>query len=430
LPTGRGWFVAILGLGIGIAGRMFGAQTLVQLGYAFIVLMMIAILVVRLGRHELSVTRELSPQRVKPGASVRADIVLHNRGRGSAPLLLLEDRVPKGMTGKARFAVHGIEKGGRRDTGYELRAHRRGLFEVGPLTISMVDPFGLARLRKRSHGTTSFIVHPRMERLTLPANPGDRRSVSASTSRNPTGIRGEDFYTLREYVEGDDLRKIHWSSTAKRNRYMIKQEETPWHTRATILLDDRMAAHEGDGGSSSFERAVETAASLVDLYHRSGYGYRLLSAVTAGTPIGRGAEHRNRCLDFLALVQPAATETEDDPLAGRLAALDARSASEAALLLVTGTLTPADATAAGLAARRFRHATVLCYPGHRFSARPTKERWAAERSLVEATKVLARSGVAVAALGPGESIAQGWNSLWSKAPVVKESPWDQRPELV
>jgi uncharacterized repeat protein (TIGR01451 family) len=430
LPTGRGWLVTTLGVGIGIAGRMFGAQTLVQLGYALIVIVLIAVLVVRMGRHELEVTRDLSPQRVRPGESVRATITIKNTGKGSAPLLLLEDQVPKGMTGRARFAVHGIERGGHRETGYELRAHRRGLFEVGPLFISMVDPFGLARLTSRSHATTSFIVHPRIEVLSLPRNPGDRRSVSASTSRNPTGMRGEDFYTLREYVEGDDLRKIHWGSTAKRNRYMIKQEETPWHTRATIVLDDRLGAHEGAGASSSFDRAVEAAASLVDLYHRAGYGYRLLGAVNAGTPIGRGSEHRNRCLDFLALVQPTRPKTAEDPLPMRLAGLDSRSASEAALLIVTGTFSPTDAAAAGLAARRFRHATVLCYPGHRFSARPTKERWDAERSLVEAMKILGRAGVAVAALGPDESIAQGWNSLWSKSAGTKETPWDQRPELV
>jgi uncharacterized protein (DUF58 family) len=334
------------------------------------------------------------------------------------------------MTGRARFAVHGIERGGRRDTGYEMRAHRRGLFEVGPLSISMVDPFGLARLISTAEGTTSFIVHPKIERLSLPRNPGDRRSVSASTSRNPTGMRGEDFYTLREYVEGDDLRKIHWSSTAKRNTYMIKQEETPWHTRATILLDDRLEAHEGAGTSSSFDRAVEAAASLVDLYHRAGYGYRLLGAANPGTPIGRGSEHRNRCLDFLALVQPTSPATEEDALTMRLTGLDSRSASEAALLIVTGTFSPTDAAAAGLASRRFRHATVLCFPGHRFSARPTKERWAAEQSLVEAMQILGRAGVAVAALGPDEGIPQGWRSLWSKSAAAKETPWDQRPELV
>jgi uncharacterized repeat protein (TIGR01451 family) len=430
LPTGRGWIVAIIGFGIGITGRMFGAQTLVQLGYALIVLVLIAVLVVRLGRHEISVVRELSPQRVRPGESVRATITLRNTGKGAAPLLLLEDQVPKGMTGKARFAVHGIERQGHRDTSYELRAHRRGRFEVGPLSISMIDPFGLARVRSRSRDTTAFIVHPRTEVLSLPSNPGDRRSVSASTSRNPTGMRGEDFYTLREYVEGDDLRKIHWSSTAKRNRYMIKQEETPWHTRATIVLDDRLPAHEGQGSSASFDRAVEAAASLVELYHRSGYGYRLLGAVNEGTPVGRGVDHRNRCLDLLALVQPASVQTTEDPLAMRLAGLDTRSAAEAALLIVTGSFSPADARATGLAARRFRHATVLCYPSHRFSASSTKERWEAERPLVEAMKVLGRSGIAVAALGPDETISQGWSSLWSKSPAAKETPWDQRPELV
>jgi hypothetical protein len=75
---------------------------------------------------------------------------------------------------------------------------------------------------------------------------------------------------------------------------------------------DWLEAHEGAGTSSSFDRAVEAAASLVDLYHRVGYGYRLLGAASAGTPVGRGSEHRNRCRDFLALVQPTAPATGED----------------------------------------------------------------------------------------------------------------------
>ncbi|MDQ4143620.1 MAG: DUF58 domain-containing protein, partial [Actinomycetota bacterium] len=230
MPTARGWIVAVLGGAIAILGRAFGSQAIVQLGYALIILLVAALIVVRLGRHDLVVSRKISPERARPGEPVTASILIHNRGRGSAPLLLIEDKLPSGLSGKARFAVHGVERGGSRETNFRLVPARRGSYEVGPVEISIVDPFGMARLTSGSPVTSTVLVHPVIEQLALPRDPGDRRSMVASSSRNPTGSRGEEFYTLREYVEGDDLRKIHWPATAKRDRFMIRQEETPWHT--------------------------------------------------------------------------------------------------------------------------------------------------------------------------------------------------------
>lgn len=428
MPTLRGWIVAALGAGLAIAGRAFASQTLVQLGYALIILMLVSIVVVRLGRHELNVGRKLSPERARPGEPIESTIRLENRGRGSAPLLLVEDRLPPGVGGKARFAVHGIERGGNRETSFTVTASRRGRYEVGPLDISVVDPFGLARLRSGSPITSTFLVHPTVERLAIPREPGERRSLTASASRNPTGTRGEDFYTLREYVEGDDLKKIHWPSTAKRDRYMIRQEETPWHTRATILIDDAVGAHEGSGQSSSFERAVSAAASMVEMYHRVGYTYRLTGAVAEGLPAGRGRDHHSRCMDLLALLRPE--EDGDDPFRKRLMEIDATAAPEAALLVVTGSMSREGALALAHASRRFRQATVLMFPAHRFGTQSTKTRWEAEKQLKEVTDLLARATVRCAAIGPDESLAGAWSSLWQSKSARKDGAWGPKPELV
>src|SRR5438046_425881 len=60
------------------------------------------------------------------------------------------------------------------------------------------------------------------------------------------GVAGEDFYALRAYEMGDDLRRVHWPSTARVDELMIRQNEMPWQGRATVLLDTRAQAHEGD----------------------------------------------------------------------------------------------------------------------------------------------------------------------------------------
>ena len=428
MPTPRGWLVALLGAGVAITGRIFGSQPVVQLGYALIILVITALVVVRLGRHELHAERTVSPERARPGESVTATISITNKGRGSAPLLLAEDVLPSGVGGNSRLAVHGIERGGTRETSFELTPSRRGRYEIGPLRISVVDPFGLARLRSGSPVTSTLLVHPPAEHLNLPRDTGERRSVAATSSRNPTGTRGEDFYTLREYVEGDDLRKIHWPATAKRDRYMIRQEETPWHTRATILLDDSQAAHGSGERSSSFERALVGAASLIDLYHRVGFSYRFAGTVNAGLPPGRGQEHRTRCFDQLALLQPA--DGGENALADKLMELDASNAAEAALLVVAGTVTPEGAAALAHSSRRFRQATVLSFPAHRFGSDSTKDRWEAENRVVEVRRLLARAGVRFTAVGPDETLVSAWTSLWNKKGSGTEGPWGRKPELV
>jgi uncharacterized protein (DUF58 family) len=427
MPTRRGWLVAAIGGGLVVAGALFGTRSLWQVGLALIGLVAAALGVVRLGRHQLDIERALQPERARPGQPVTVAIRVTNKGAGSAPLLLLEEQVPEALSGANRFAVRGIEPGGSREASLTLRAARRGRYEVGPLEVSVVDPFSLAQVRAFAIGRDSLLVHPRIEPLSLPRDPTDRRRVALASLRQPSGARGEDFYTLREYAEGDDLRKIHWPSTAKRDRYMIRQEETPWQTRATIVLDDRAWAHEGHGSQSSFERAVEAAASLVDLYHTSGYSYRLLGAHEPGLGSGKRAEHRSRCLDLLATIRPAGAAGEG-ALVARLAELEGAATAEAALLVVTGTLGGRDALALTRCKRRFGEVTVMAFPGHRFSGQTTKSRWEGEGRVVEAMRILQRARVRTLALGPDESLAAGWASLFPAR--RQEGSWGRRTELV
>jgi len=290
----------------------------------------------------------------------------------------------------------------------------------------MVDPFALARVRKLAGGATPLLVYPRIEQLILPRDLGARRSLSVSPLRQPTAATGEDFYTLREYVEGDDLRKIHWPSTAKRQRYMIRQEETPWHNRATIVLDDRASAYEGE----AFERAVEGAASLVDLYHRSGYTFRLTGAHHAGSGSSRGANHRSTCLDHLATIQRKSLGSGPDPmLIARFAELEARSTAEGTLVVIGGDFEPEAAVAMTRCRRRFKQVIAITYPSHRFGPGSTKSRWEGEKNTLEVMRLLGRSGVRTIVIGPGDSLRTGWGSL-SRVTSGGETSWDRKPEPV
>jgi uncharacterized protein (DUF58 family) len=426
VPTLRGWLTASIGLALWGAGRIFGTIALDQIGFALLVLLVIAVVIVNSSRHDLSVSRKIVPERARGGQLVEVTLTFNNEGRGSAPLMLIDDRVPLELAGHARFALNGIESGGGREASYEIRPPHRGRYDLGPLEIGFVDPFGLAQTRTQAAPPTSFLVYPRVEHLSLPRDLGQRRSMSVSALRQLSGARGEDFYTMREYAEGDDLRKIHWPSTAKLNKPMIRQEETPWHTRATVVLDDHRSPHDGAGDASSFERCIEGAASLVDLYHRSGYTYRLVGALNPGLPSARGTDHYHRCLDLLAVLEGSSRDHE--ALLVRLTELESTSGTEGTLVVVTGNLTAAAAAAVTRCRRRFRTVVAVVFPAHRFGSDATRARWEGEQATHEAVTMLVRSGVHAVVLGQGESLASGWTSLTSGGGAGGERRWGLRPE--
>ena len=136
---------------------------------------------------------------------------------------------------------------------------------------------------------------------------------------------GEDFYTLREYQRGDDLRRVHWPSSARTDRLMIRQLETPWQSRALVMLDVRSEVYESD---SAFETAVSGAASVVTHLVKSGFDADLW----AGDPKAIDATQYGAAMERLALVEPQ-TAIDLESAATRIR----HRGGGGALVMVTGT---------------------------------------------------------------------------------------------
>ena len=123
---------------------------------------------------------------------------------------------------------------------------------------------------------------------------------------------GEDFYTLREYQQWDDLRRVHWPSSARTDQLMIRQLETPWQSRALVLLDVRAPSYESQ---EAFERAVSGAATVVT--HLVGSGFD--ADLWAGEAESIDAARYSSAMERLALVQPDAA-IDIEAVAGRISA--------------------------------------------------------------------------------------------------------------
>ncbi|MEJ7756394.1 MAG: DUF58 domain-containing protein [Nocardioidaceae bacterium] len=160
-----------------------------------------------------------------------------------------------------RFTVDRMGAAWRRSVSYEVQASQRGHYELGPLGVRISDPFGFIALSRSFSTTSAIAVVPRVEGLTpLPLSGGASHAGDRQLRSSPSGS-AEDV-TVREYRQGDDLRRVHWRSTARVGSLMVRREERQWQNRATLLLDTRHRAHAGTGADSSVEWAISAAASV------------------------------------------------------------------------------------------------------------------------------------------------------------------------
>jgi len=295
--TNRGWSLVGAAVALLVGARVLGVVELAMLAAAAFVA--VAMAFVRLRRHRIVVvaTRTLQPARAEAGTPGRADLALRNDGGRTTGVLSATDSFDGGRR-VARFLVPPLTRGESAEAAYRLPTGRRGIYVVGPLTVSVTDAFGMAEASAVATGTDRFVVYPKVENvLPLPgASSQEARVGSFQASRVPIGL---DFFGLREYEVGDDLRRVHWRSTARTGELMLRQDEMPWESRTTVLFDTRPSTHT----SESFERAVEVAASLVTAHCKGRRHLRFLT--TGGVEMrSAGKERYAQIMEYLAEVTP------------------------------------------------------------------------------------------------------------------------------
>lgn len=257
--TRRGRIVALLGLLIAVAGAVLGQRDLFWLGGFGLAIAVGALLMVSWPIRGLRHDRRLASSTVPVGTEINVNLRLQASGRGPARLLHFEDVVPPSMGIRPRFALSdGLSRVGE-DVGYRLVGQQRGRFRLGPLLVRSLDPFGLARNDMAFATTTEIAVTPRVHEL------GRLRAGAAGASAEShsarAGLVGQDDVLVREYRRGDDVRRVHWRSTARVGDLMVRREEQSWQPTTRMLIDNRRSAHAGQGPTSSFEWAVSAAAS-------------------------------------------------------------------------------------------------------------------------------------------------------------------------
>jgi uncharacterized protein (DUF58 family) len=274
--TTRGRSFLAAAAAAGISALVLGERDLLRVAILLGALPLLAAAYVGQTRYRLSCTRTVDPSRVPVGAPARVMLRLANLSRLPTGTLLLEDRLPYALGSRPRLVLERL--GGQRAStvAYTVRAEVRGKYEVGPLMVRLTDPFGLCELSRAFTTTAHMTVVPQLVGLPNVRLAGEYAGSGDSRARS-VAVHGEDDIATREYRNGDDLRRVHWRSTARTGELMVRREEQPWESRATVVLDTRRPGHRGEGPTSSFEWAVSAAASVAVHLRHNGYKIRLVT---------------------------------------------------------------------------------------------------------------------------------------------------------
>jgi uncharacterized protein (DUF58 family) len=266
-PTTRGASAAVLGGVLVAAGAGWQYPGVFMLG-ATLAMLAAAAAVSVLRQAPVQVRRRVWPLEVTRFEPCEATLRIERPG-GVLPLALDTIEYIGGaavpvMTPPLR-ARHGAE------VRYPIPTQRRGVVSVGPLEVHRRALGGLAESRAALGTTLEVRVLPRV----LPVNglpTGVRRVHIGSDERVPYG--GTDLIGLREYLPGDDLRRLHWATSARAGRPMVREDADPSSAQLTLLLDDRFDSY---ADPADMEEAVEVVASLAAAAASAEHSVHLLT---------------------------------------------------------------------------------------------------------------------------------------------------------
>jgi uncharacterized protein (DUF58 family) len=296
--TRQGWSVVLLALGLIAAGRILSVFELSALGVAAGILVLGSAVWVASRRMNVRVNRQLQPSKVQVGATSSVTASVTNTGHRKSPVMYLLDQVGTEQSA-VRCEIMPIPTGDNVRIVYRIPTSQRGIIAIGPMTLSVRDPFGIAAVKSPIFGVSELTVLPRIDRIQPPPSTLGHDPHGGLENPDALGRVGDEFYAMRPYEVGDDLRRVHWPSSAKRDIMMVRQDEQPWQGRSTVLLDVR----HGKQVDEAFESCVSAAASVISAAFERGDLVRLTTTDGGDSGFGTGHAHMDAILEYLATAQ-------------------------------------------------------------------------------------------------------------------------------
>jgi uncharacterized protein (DUF58 family) len=393
--TDRGRWILALGGGIYLVAWAFGSTPLYPIALGLVLAVAAAALWVRILKRPMRLLRSLGRGDRVDGDDIDVRLELDVDGLVPAGSLVVRERIAR--LGERETVLR--RRHGRLRGRYTLRQVPRGRYPIEETHVVLEDPFALERVDVELPAGASILVYPRLAEID--------RLFSESGARTPEGRRlllrrpsGFDLHSVREYEQGESLRRVHWPSTAKRSRLMVKELEDAPRDETAVLLDGDAGAVVGSPPDSTFELAVRAAGSILRAHASRGRRAALL--VNSARPVYQRVHSFDgdwhRALELLAAVEPDGHM----PVVNLLADEGGIASRALELTIVTSALTPRLAERLAHRAAARHPVSVVYVEGASFVAQP-----GARPSTEAAAQLLRlqRAGVAVAVLRKGDDLA-------------------------
>lgn len=312
---------------VALAARVLGLLELYILAAIGILALILAIGYTVGTRLDIGVSRIATPARLRAGTTARIDLVLRNRSRRKTPVMSAHDQLQDGRGATVHIAP--LPRGGEARLAYRLPAYKRGKFSVGPLDLTLGDPLGLTTTTVRAAKMTDLMIHPKLIDLPpLVAISGHDPTADQQPLRSIANA-GDEFFALRPYVVGDELKRVNWRASAHLDDLVVRQDERPRTGRVTVLLDRRSEVYDEAG----FERAVSAALSALFSGFSGGDSLRFLTSASPAMTDIRTRSELEAVDEQLALIDV----TRDASIARAIEDLT-RTSRGGTLVVITGVL--------------------------------------------------------------------------------------------
>ncbi|WP_326631021.1 MULTISPECIES: DUF58 domain-containing protein [unclassified Streptomyces] len=420
--TTRGRSFLAAGIAAAVCAYVLGQGDLLRVGLLLAALPLVCVAVLFRTRYRVAGTRRLSPSRVPAGTEARVHLRMENVSRLPTGLLMLQDRVPYVLGPRPRFVLDRVEAGGRREVSYRVRSDLRGRYPLGPLQLRLSDPFGMCELTRSFSAYDTLVVIPRTEPLPPVRLAGEASGYGEGRQR-ALALAGEDDVIPRGYRHGDDLRRVHWRSTARYGELMVRREEQPQRARCTVLLDTRRIAYQGTGPDSAFEWAVSGAASaLVHMLER-GFAVRLLTDDGSSVP-GEGeggfAGSTHESADSAGLMMDTLAVVDHSDGGGLSRAYDVlRGGNQGLLVAFFGDLDEEQAAVAARMRQRSGGAVAFVLDSDTWVQGESHD--AAVAGAEERLRLLREAGWTAVLVKPGADLAELWQRAGQQSAVTQSA---------
>jgi uncharacterized protein (DUF58 family) len=407
-PTVRGWALAGCGAALVVLGGLLGSLDLVRIGLAAVVLVIGAGAFVAWrspahARHRINVRRTVLPNPLHVGETAQVSIHVaagDSAARARLAGLRFAEQASSELSGGRALRARVERTPSSVDVRYTVRAARRGRWTLGPLVVTRGDLFGVVKAPANVGTVAEVAVWPAIVALPAPSE-----ALVGEPDRVALGARSPstDDASLRDYREGDDLRRVHWRSSARRGSLLVRSDERAGMRPVTVLLDQ-------PARPAAVEWSISLAASMAVAMLEAGHPVRLLGAgmgETGDIPVFLNAKSgptaRATLLDpLIDLVGPRTEPEAEQRLAAAVRMIQTSGKGDDIVLAVLGPLTPSARTELARISDSAQGWAVV-----RGDSRQPGEAAATENTL----RALKRAGWHAARVTTGEPIVECWMRL-------------------